>query len=251
MHKKLQRSFYFRKTKQAVGTFKEFKSEFFLILIILATTSFLIYFLTHYIISGKENIIDYNVFLLVRPLISPAGLKAAKFLTTLGTGDFLVPAYIFVVIYLERRKYRVLVYMVSVTAVSSLFLGWLLKWIFHRSRPMVHLVSGAGGYSFPSGHALGGFIFSGIVVYLVWKTRHNFYVKWFASVFVILIGFCIGMSRVYLHVHYTTDVLGSLFIAIWWLSCMHILFRFLFKNNISKKEQHETVYFPNEYYLNN
>jgi undecaprenyl-diphosphatase len=252
MHKPLRNSFYLRlKKKDTVDTFREFQTEFFLILILLATTSCLIYFLVHDVISGRENIIDYSTFLLMGSVISPTGLKVAKSLTMLGSGDFLVPAYIFIIIYLERRKYRVLVYMVSATAVSSLFLGWLLKWIFHRSRPLEHFVSGAGGYSFPSGHALGGFIFSGIVVYLVWKSSYNYYIKWLISAFVILIGFCVGISRIYLHVHYATDVLGSFLVAVWWLSFIYILFRFLFKHKISKKERPDIVYFQNEYYLNN
>lgn len=173
-------------------------------------------------------------------------------MTLLGTGNFLVPAYIFIVIYLEKRNYRCLIYLTVVTAVSSLSLGWLLKWVFHRSRPLGHLVNGAGGYSFPSGHALGGFIFAGIILYLLWKTGHKIYTKWLLSVLIVLLGFGIGLSRVYLHVHYATDVLGSLFIAIWWLSFMHIAFRLLYRDDIYKmKERNETTFFPKDYYLNN
>src|ERR1700733_12916686 len=116
MHKRQQKGFYFKKIKEAPDGLKEFQKEMFFILMVLATTSCLIYFLTHYIISEKENVIDYNLFLLIKHLISPAGIKVASVLTMLGTGDFLVPAYIFIIIYLERRKYRILAYIVSVTA---------------------------------------------------------------------------------------------------------------------------------------
>lgn len=185
-------------------------------------------------------------------MINPAGLKAANIITVLGTGNFLVPAYIFIVIYLRKHNYYCLAYLTGVTAISSLLLGWLLKWLFHRSRPLEHLVSGAGGYSFPSGHALGGFIFSGLVLYLLWKTRLTFYTKWLMSIFVVLLGLAIGVSRIYLHVHYATDVLGSLLFAIWWLSLMHIIFRFIFKNNISqKKEPREALFIENNYHLFN
>lgn len=253
MHKTLQRNIFSRlNVKDVPDTFNDYQIELFLVLIVLVTASFLIYFLTHYIILEKQNIIDRKIFLMASHIINPTGLKAAKMLSILGTGNFLVPAYILIVIYLEKRNYRCLVYLVVVTAVSSLLLGWLLKWIFHRSRPLEHLVNGAGGYSFPSGHALGGFIFSGIILYLLWKTGHKFYSKWLLSVLIVLLGFGIGISRIYLHVHYATDVLGSLFIAIWWLSLMHIAFRFLYRNNISKiKERQVTTFFPNDYYLNN
>jgi undecaprenyl-diphosphatase len=253
MHKNLQKTSYWKLSiKDASGTFNEFQKEFFLAFIILIATSFLIYILTHYIISEKENVIDYQVFLLVKQIINPTGLKVAKLVTVLGTGNFLAPAYIFIVLYLRRRNYICLTYIISITAVTSLLIGWLLKIVFHRNRPIEHLTSGAGGYSFPSGHALGGFIFSGILLYLVWKTRYSFYAKWSISVLVALLGFCIGISRIYLHVHYATDVLGSFFIAMWWLSFMYLLFRFLFRNNISKiKEKRNTTFFPIDYYLNN
>ena len=253
MHKNLQKTSFSRlSTKDVAETFNEFQQEFFLVFIFLVATSLLIYILTRYIISEKENVIDYHIFLMVKQIINPTGLKIAKLVTELGTGNFLVPAYIFIVLYLRKQNYILLAYMISITAVTSLLLGWLLKIVFHRNRPMEHLMSGAGGYSFPSGHALGGFIFSGILLYLVWKTRHGFYTKWSLSFLISLLGFSIGFSRIYLHVHYATDVLGSFFIAIWWLSFLHLLFRFLFKNNISKiKEQPKTEFFPNDYYLNN
>jgi undecaprenyl-diphosphatase len=253
MHKNLQKSLFSRlNIKDAADTFNEFQQEFFLVFIILVAASSLIYILTRYIISEKENFIDYQIFLLVKQIINPTGLKVAKIVTVMGTGNFLVPAYLLIVLYLRKRNCICLAYMISITAVTSLLLGWLLKIAFHRNRPMEHLASGAGGYSFPSGHALGGFIFSGILLYLVWKTRYSFYTKWAISVLVALLGFCIGLSRIYLHVHYATDVLGSFFIAMWWLSFVHLLFRFLFRNNIYKiKEQSNSAFLPNEYYLNN
>jgi undecaprenyl-diphosphatase len=253
MHKNLQKTSYSKLSIKAVSrTFNEFQKEFFLAFIILIATSFLIYILTHYIISEKENVIDYQVFLLVKQIINPTGLKVAKLVTVLGTGNFLVPAYIFIVLYLRKRNYICLAYIISITAITSLLLGWLLKIAFHRNRPIEHLTGGAGGYSFPSGHALGGFIFSGILMYLVWKTRYSLFSKWSISVLVALLGICIGISRIYLHVHYATDVLGSFFIAMWWLSFMYLLFKFLFRNNISKtKEQRNTAFFPIDYYLNN
>jgi undecaprenyl-diphosphatase len=201
----------------------KFDIEFFIVFTLLAISSFLIFVLIQYIISQKDNVIDYKIFLLVMQVTNPTGVKIAKIVTILGTGNFLVPAYILIITFLRKRNYTYLVYKTSITAISGLLLGWVLKWIFHRSRPLGHLVSGAGGYSFPSGHALGGFIFSGIVLYLVWNMKFSYFTKWTCTILFSLFGFCIGLSRIYLHVHFATDVLGSFFIAIWWLSLMHIL----------------------------
>jgi len=121
--------------------------------------------------------------------------------------------------------------------ISSLLLGWILKPLFHRSRPGLPLVGGAGGYSFPSGHALGGFIFCGVLLLLLWKSRINFYLKWILTFFIFAFGLIIGISRIYLHVHYATDVLGSLFITLAWFSLSYIFFRLIFKQKLH--ERHE------------
>ncbi len=208
-------------------------------IVILIISSFLIYFLTHIIISEKDNVIDHVVFLRVGQMINPMGLKAARLFSFAGTGSFLVPAYIIIIYYLTKHNERYFASLTAVTAVSSLLLGWLLKWVFHRSRPLEHLVSGAGGYSFPSGHALGGFIFSGMVICLVWQMIHSQRIKWPLSILVFIFGFGIGFSRIYLHVHFATDVLGSFFIAIWWLTFMHLVFGLNYNHNASKNAMRE------------
>jgi undecaprenyl-diphosphatase len=214
----------------APETINKFDGEFYIALSLLAISSFLIFILTQYIFFQTNNLIDYNVFLLIRQMTNPEAVKIAGIVTILGTGNFLIPSYILILAYLTKRNCTCLIYKTFTTAFGGLLLGWLLKWIFHRSRPLEHLVGGAGGFSFPSGHALGGFIFCGIVIYLVWKMKFSYFIRWICSVIFSILGFLIGMSRIYLHVHYATDVLGSFFIAIWWLLLMHILFKVFFKN---------------------
>lgn len=220
-----------------VEVFKKFDRKSLIVFTLLATSSILIFILTQYIITQNNNVIDYKIFMMASQMTNPTGVKIAKIVTILGTGNFLIPAYVFILAFLTKRNYTSLFYKTFITATGGLLLGWLLKWIFHRTRPLAHLVSGAGGYSFPSGHALGGFIFSGIVIYLVWKMKISNFASWICSILISVLGLCIGMSRIYLHVHYMTDVLGSLLIAIWWLSLMHILFRFILKNSFNTADE--------------
>ncbi|HEY4937285.1 MAG TPA: phosphatase PAP2 family protein, partial [Puia sp.] len=184
----------------------------------------------------------------------PKLIKIAQFVTFFGTGTFLIPSYIIIVVCLVRINYIKYALMTSTIAISSLLLGWLLKGIFHRSRPPHHLISGAGGYSFPSGHALGGFIFTGVVLYLIWQTRKSYYVKWIFSILIFAWGAIIGLSRIYLHVHYATDVLGSLFIALSWFSLLYIFFRFLYRHEMNERienNEKEPDFFSSNYHLNN
>ena len=103
-------------------------------------------------------------------------------------------------------------------------------------RPPYPLVTGAGGYSFPSGHALGGFIFTGVIIYLIWKTSKKIHIKCIMSILFAAFGFLIGLSRIYLHVHYATDVAGSLLVALTWLSMTYLCFRIIYKDSL-----HETI----------
>lgn len=229
-----------------------FEIEFLIVFSLLLLSSFLCFILVRYVIPEKENFIDHNVFLFFKPLISPVNTNIADLISFLGTGSFLIPCYFLIVYSLVRKNLVRHACMIATTAITGLLLGWLLKFIFHRSRPPEHLVTGAGGYSFPSGHALGGFILSGVLIYLVWISGKSYFQKWISSICIFLFGLSIGLSRIYLHVHYATDVLGSLFIAALWLAFLHILFRFLFQHEmLQKQNKREEVFFPVNYHLNN
>jgi len=234
------------------GTINEFTIELLVAFSLLIVSSFLFYILIHFIIPEKENILDQTGFLMFRHLVSPAHTQIAKFATFFGTGSFLIPCYILIIAWLLRNNYIRYALMTSTIAISSLALGWILKDLFHRSRPSHHLVIGAGGYSFPSGHALGGFIFTGVILYIIWQTRKHFHIKCLLSTLVCTCGMIVGLSRIYLHVHYATDVLGSLLIALFWFSLLYIFFRILYGRKMHNKENETEIdFFPSNYHLDN
>lgn len=218
--------------KKISNTISEFFAEILVALSLLVISLLLIYFLIHFVIPEQKNIIDSYAFLFFRPITSPDHTRIAMFVTFFGTGSFLIPCYMILVFYLVRRNYKKYAVMVVLIVVPSLLLGWLLKSVFHRSRPLYPLVNGAGGYSFPSGHALGGFIFCGILLFLVWKTKNSFYTKWLLTSIVVTFGICIGISRIYLHVHYATDIIGSFFVTLAWFSLSYIFFRIMYKHEM-------------------
>ncbi len=214
------------------NTISEFFAEILVAFSLLVISLLLIYFLIHFIIPEQKNIIDRSAFLFLKPITSPDHTKIARFITFFGTGSFLIPSYIILVFFLVRRDYKKYAVMVMLIVVPSLLLGWLLKVVFHRARPLYPLVDGAGGYSFPSGHALGGFIFCGIMLFLVWKTSTGLYTKCLLTSIVVTFGISIGISRVYLHVHYATDIIGSLFVSLAWFSLSYIFFRIIYKHEM-------------------
>ena len=186
------------------------------------------------VIENEVNF-DNSFFNYIASYTTPFNTKAALLITFFGSGFFLIPAYIILIIYYAVINKTREALMIGIVAVVSLLSGWLLKDIFHRARPLHPLITGAGGYSFPSGHSLGGFTFGGVIIYLLSKTSIPLYLKWILPILIILFAILIGLSRIYLHVHYASDVLGSFFVTAIWLSLTFAINEAIAKKSIEDK----------------
>lgn len=111
-----------------------------------------------------------------------------------------------------RKKYG---FPLTIAALSGLAIYKPMKHIFLRARPdvMYHIVE-QGGYSFPSGHTTSSIIVYGVLLYLIRKHCKNERLKNILSVICLIFVFCIGPSRLYVGVHWATDVLCGIFIAL-------------------------------------
>lgn len=182
----------------------------------------------------SEDIFDSRMFGFMSSLTSTTNTKIALFITIFGSGEFLIPAYALILFYfLKKRKYHVAA-VIAVFSLISTVSGWMLKDIFHRARPLTPLIQGVGGYSFPSGHSLGGFTFVGVVIYMIFLSKVSLTGKWILAILSFLFGVLIGLSRIYLHVHFASDVLGSLFVALTWL-CLSFIVLLQFQNFSEKR----------------
>ena len=221
--------------KRDFGYFKISVIEFFTAVIILLLSILLFSIIADEIVIEKENPFDTAVFRYISSFTSPSATKAALFVTNFGSGYFLIPSYLFIILYYVKIKKIQEATVVGIIAIISLLSGWLLKVLFHRPRPSLPLISGAGGFSFPSGHSLGGFTFSGVMIYLLWRTSLNPFLKWILSILLIISSILIGISRIYLRVHFASDVLGSLLLTVVWLSLTFILLETIEKNTTKEK----------------
>ncbi len=92
-----------------------------------------------------------------------------------------------------------------------------LKIFFSRPRPLDPVYEAARGFSFPSGHSMSAMTFYGLLIYIVYDKVENRAIRWtlicLLSLFIILIGF----SRIYLRVHYASDVLAGFALGFIWL----------------------------------
>ena len=157
-------------------------------------------------IKGYELISKY--------LISDFTIPIAKIITQFGGAILLITIAILSLIIIKNKKVGIAIF--SNLAIIS-FLNWILKVIVQRPRPTDFRLIDQSGYSFPSGHSMISMAFYGFIMYLVYKKIDNKYLKWGLITFLGILIISIGISRIYLGVHYTTDVLAGFLISIAYL----------------------------------
>ncbi len=82
---------------------------------------------------------------------------------------------------------------------------------------MTPLLHEAKGFSFPSGHALMSVTFYGLLIVIVWEFVKAPWLRWLLSILLALLILIIGFSRVYLRVHYASDVVAGFSVGLVWL----------------------------------
>lgn len=144
-------------------------------------------------------------------------------MTRLGYEWFLIPADVLIVgTLLALRRWREASF-AAVAFVGSALLNLGSKQVFQRDRPSLwESIAPESTYSFPSGHAMGTMTFACVLVLLAWPTRWRWPAVVLAPSFVVLVG----ASRVYLGVHYPSDILAGWCAALCWgVGCYLTMFR--------------------------
>ncbi|EFF81723.1 PAP2 family protein, partial [Acinetobacter haemolyticus ATCC 19194] len=127
------------------------------------------------------------------------------------------------------KNYKSLVF-IALSVIGSIAIGWLLKWGIDRPRPLefYHLVQSYGA-SFPSGHSLYAATLASLALLLCQQHRYRLFVILIATLWIMVMG----ISRVYLGVHYPTDVLSGWGIGLIWTSLLWLwLYQSNFNNNL-------------------
>lgn len=219
------------------GLLKELKQSrnhyfrFIMFLLIAGTVSILalIFFLT--ITSKLDQTIwfgfDYYVNLYVHAFRSESLTDLVMFITNLGSvyAYVIIIPVIMVVLYINGNNWKVPLQS-AIVLLSTFLLNVAIKWVIGRPRPFEdqRLVD-ATFYSYPSGHSMSATGFYGFLIYLVIRYIKNFWLKTVLVIFLSLLILAIGTSRIYLGVHYPTDVLAGFIAGTFWLMVCIIIFR--------------------------
>ena len=175
----------------------------------------------------KCDIIGYSI---IKSFINSSNTQVMKVITWFGSATCLILLTIILFIVLKNK---ITGFLIAINLVIVTILNQLLKFVLQRPRPDDYRLIDESGYSFPSGHSMISMAFYGYLIYLIYKSKFNKYVKIILiTIFIFLILF-IGISRIYLGVHYTSDVIAGILLSISYL----IVFIKLFKND--KEECYE------------
>ncbi len=167
---------------------------------------------------------DWTVRNWVHQFASPPLTRVMIFMSFLGKGGLIVAAVVAILLFLKLRWRRAALWVV-VTLAGATVLDLALKYSFHRARPTPFFGALPHTYSFPSGHSLFSFCFYGVLAGLITarvQSRPARIVIWFSSALLVA---AIGVSRIYLGVHYPSDVIAGYLAAAMWVSAMIALDR--------------------------
>ncbi|WP_042463849.1 phosphatase PAP2 family protein [Neobacillus dielmonensis] len=179
---------------------------------------------------------DSKMISLIQGLETPWLTVIMKFFTFVGSAPIVILLCLIClyILYKLLHHYTELILFVSVVLGSAL-LNQLLKQIFHRARPDLHRLVEISGYSFPSGHAMNAFTVYGILAFLLWKHQKT---KW-RRVCLIVVStamiLLIGMSRIYLGVHYPTDIIGGYLASGVWVTTAILFFQYYKEKRYNRK----------------
>ncbi len=160
------------------------------------------------IVSGNEAGFDDGIRFWVYEHRNPVLDRFFITVTYMGNWQFMVLIGICLLVFSKTRKTAGIPF--AVTSLTSTLIYKLIKSTFQRPRPdLMYRIIEQGGFSFPSGHSMNCMVCYGILIYLI---RRNVKDKKAAN---LLTGICaglivlIGISRVYVGVHFPTDIIGG------------------------------------------
>lgn len=160
-----------------------------------------------------------------------------SYFTEVGSIKVMLPIAVIVCMWLILKKQYVIALLVMVNLWGVRWSNHLLKGLFERARPDAAIID-VGGYSFPSGHAMNSTAFYGFLLYLlIYQLKRTPKQKSVIVVGAVVGIFLIMMSRVYLGVHYATDVIAGFCVGALFLIWMIFLF-----NITLRKGRHDRPY---------
>ncbi|HET6722967.1 MAG TPA: phosphatase PAP2 family protein [Chitinophagaceae bacterium] len=190
------------------------------LLILFLAVGYLCGIIVHELFGEQDDVLDKTTSGFIAKNIENDQLtRIMGTVTFFASAKFLTVAYILLVLWywLIKRK-NLFAIQIAAIAISSFLLTVFFKNIFQRVRPLDPLIEPLKNYSYPSGHASLGFIFYGLLAYLISGANIRRAYKYCIAGLFMLFSLLVGFSRIYLRIHHTSDVIAGFCQGLVWLS---------------------------------
>lgn len=158
----------------------------------------------------KVSSFDHNIIRFVQSAEAPGLTFLAKGLSLIGSSKMVIGISLLTMVFLYIvLKHRLELILFLWVELGSQLLNTSMKIWFHRERPDFHRLIEEVSYSFPSGHSMAAFSLYGVISYLLWRHLPRKRQRTILIICAVFMTLGIGLSRIYLGVHYPSDVIGG------------------------------------------
>ncbi|OCT14384.1 phosphoesterase PA-phosphatase [Paenibacillus pectinilyticus] len=206
------------------------------IFLVLSVISVLCFLVVASLLKGQPIAhFDSSVIASIQGMERPWLTSLMKAFTFIGsTPVVIVIAIGCLFLFFKFLHHRLELVLFLVLVAGTAILNFILKMIFQRERPSLHRIIQETGYSFPSGHSMEAFALYAALAFLLWRhvpTKRGRTTVILISILMILM---IGISRIYLGVHYPSDVVGAYFASGFWFTFSVWIFQWYMENRAKR-----------------
>ncbi len=165
--------------------------------------------------NGRILELDLNIYkFFSENIINDKLTPIVKIITHIGGAKIVLVLTVVAIILIKGLKNKLFL---LTGIVGTAGLNVVLKHIIQRERPNINRLIPEKGYSFPSGHSMMSMAFYGMLIFLIFKYVKNTALKWTLIVILTILLSTIGITRIYLGVHYPSDVIGGFLVSLTYL----------------------------------
>ena len=146
-----------------------------------------------------------------------------------------------IIVSYAKKNYKYIPFIIG-NLIIILLLNLMLKHIYSRPRPEFMLID-EYGYSFPSGHAMVSMAFYGLFIYIIMHLKINKALKYLLSGCIFLLIAMVGISRIYLHVHYFSDVIAGFAVSVIYLIIFTKFMKIITGDGLKKESMVKSFYY--------
>ena len=191
---------------------------------LLILSSSLICFLLIAFLRSSFSTVDANVNSWAVSIQSTAFTQIAKLIHYGFDTIALFIITLLIAVYLLYKHYRTDALLLVGAMLGDFVIVAIVKRLIHSARPLNGIIQETG-FSFPSGHAMAAVVLLGLLTYFIWQHFKSRNVKILSGILFILISLVVGFSRIYLNVHWLSDVVGAYALGIFWVTFSIVAFR--------------------------